>query len=98
MHIAAATGIVGIGIFGPTSVLRFSPWGMKCRVVSRHYACTPDELGTFADRCHVCRFAEPRCLTGLSVDTVFSEVKSGLGEAGSTIADEPIGEGSRRFA
>jgi heptosyltransferase-2 len=91
MHIAAATGIAVIGIFGPTSVLRFSPWGAKCRVVSRHYACTPDELETFADRCHACRFAESWCLTGLSVDKVFSEVKSGLWEAGSKIANDPVG-------
>jgi ADP-heptose:LPS heptosyltransferase len=76
MHIAAAARIPVIGIFGPTSEVRFRPWGENCRVVSLHYPCSPDRLGTFLDRCATCRFGNPRCLTDLPVDTVLAEVRS----------------------
>jgi ADP-heptose:LPS heptosyltransferase len=76
MHLAAAAETPVIGIFGATSELRFRPWGRHCRVVSQRYACSPDVLGTFEDRCSTCRFPEPRCLTELSVEAVIAEVQS----------------------
>jgi ADP-heptose:LPS heptosyltransferase len=74
MHLAAAAETPVLGIFGPTSELRFRPWGRHCRVASQRYACSPDVLGTFEDRCTACRFPEPRCLTELSVESVTAEV------------------------
>jgi heptosyltransferase II len=76
MHLAAAVKTPVIGIFGPTSELRFRPWGRHCRVVSQRYPCSPDVLGTFQDRCQTCLFPEPRCLTELSIDSVISELRA----------------------
>jgi ADP-heptose:LPS heptosyltransferase len=77
MHIAAAVqNPVVVGIFGPTSELRFRPWGRDCRIVSLRYPCSPDVLGTFQDMCGICRYSEPRCLTELSVERVVREVRA----------------------
>lgn len=76
MHLAAAVGSPVIGIFGPTSEVRFRPWGPNSHVVSLRYACSPDVLGTFEDRCQTCRFSEPRCLTELSVDPIVTQVRA----------------------
>jgi ADP-heptose:LPS heptosyltransferase len=76
MHLAAAAGTRVLAIFGPTSEIRFSPLGANCRVISLHYECSPDRLGTYKDRCETCRFSEPRCLTELPVGTVFDEVRN----------------------
>ena len=75
MHLAAAAGTNVIGVFGPTSEVRFRPWGSHCTVVSQRYSCSPDVLGTFEDRCSTCQFSEPRCLTELSVEAVFSAAR-----------------------
>lgn len=76
MHLAAAAGTRVLAIFGPTSEIRFSPLGANCRVISLHYECSPDRLGTYKDRCETCRFSEPRCLIELPVGTVFDEVRN----------------------
>jgi ADP-heptose:LPS heptosyltransferase len=78
MHLAAAAGTPVIAIFGPTSELRFRPWGSHCRVISQRYPCSPDVLGTFEDRCATCRFSEPRCLTELTVEPVVAAVHAAL--------------------
>lgn len=75
MHIAAAAGIPVLAVFGPTSEVRFHPWGAKSHVVSLRYACSPDVLGTFEDRCRLCRFPEPLCLTELPTPLVISTVR-----------------------
>jgi ADP-heptose:LPS heptosyltransferase len=86
MHLAAATGTSVIAVFGPTSQLRFRPWGVDCRVVSQRYACSPDVLGTFEDRCSTCLYPEPRCLTELSVTSVLAEARAILLAAPSLAA------------
>lgn len=78
MHLAAAAGTTVIAVFGPTSELRFHPWGSHCNVVSQHYACSPDKRATFEGRCETCCFPEPRCLTELSVESLLSKVRSVL--------------------
>jgi len=34
MHLAAATGIPTLGLFGPSPAVHYAPWGGKCEVVS----------------------------------------------------------------
>lgn len=74
MHMAAAAGTRVIGVFGPTSELRFRPWGPDCSVVSLRYPCTPDLDGSFEDRCKGCHFQEPLCLTQLPAERVVAEI------------------------
>lgn len=78
MHLAAAAGVPVIAVFGSTSEVRFSPWDSHCKVVSKHYDCSPDVLRTYENRCQSCRFPEPRCLTELSVESVVVEVREAL--------------------
>lgn len=78
MHLASAADIPVIAVFGSTSEARFRPWGARSRVVSLHYACSPDVVGTFENRCQSCPFPEPRCLTELPVESVLSEARSVL--------------------
>jgi ADP-heptose:LPS heptosyltransferase len=81
MHLAAAAGVPTIGIFGPTSEVRFGPLGTGSAIVSQRYACSPDALGTFIDRCSKCIYAEPRCLTELPVELVFAKIQHILARA-----------------
>ncbi len=76
MHLAAAAGTKVITVFGSTSEVRFRPWSDNSIVVSEHYPCSPDQLGTFDDRCKTCRFDEPRCLTTLSVASVRARLET----------------------
>lgn len=76
MHLAAAVGTPVIAILGSTSEVRFRPWGSYSQVVSRRYACSPDSLATFENRCQLCRYPEPRCLTELSVESVLAEARA----------------------
>lgn len=42
MHLAAATGVSTLGLFGPSSERRYAPWGPHCAVVRTPESC--DEL------------------------------------------------------
>jgi ADP-heptose:LPS heptosyltransferase len=81
MHLAAAAGAPTIGIFGPTSEVRYGPLGTGSAIISQRYACSPDALGTFIDRCSKCIYAEPRCLTELPVELVIAKIQHILARA-----------------
>jgi len=74
MHLAAAAGTRVLGIFGPTSLVRFHPFGGRCKVATLNYHCSPDVLKTYEDRCAVCRFDHPLCLWELKPDMVVETV------------------------
>ncbi len=76
MHLAAAAGTPVIGVFGSTSEQRFRPWRPDSIVVSQHYPCSPDVVGSFESRCQTCLFSEPRCLTELTVESVLRAARS----------------------
>lgn len=76
MHMASAAGTRVIGIFGPTSELRFRPWGANSSVVSLRYGCAPDVVKSFEDRCKTCYFLAPRCLTELPPGRVIAEARA----------------------
>ena len=80
MHLAAAAGAPVVGIFGPTSEIRFRPLGGTSQVVTLRYACSPDAVGSFIDRCSCCHFDQPRCLTELPMSAVLSVVAKALVE------------------
>lgn len=70
-HIAAACGTRVLTYFGPTSPVRYRPWGEQAHVVIRdicpHRPCFD-----------YCRFPEPHCLTRLTVEDTWAEVEEWL--------------------
>jgi ADP-heptose:LPS heptosyltransferase len=85
-HLAAASGTAVVGLLGPTSTIRFRPWGGHCRVASLSYPCSPDVVRTYRDRCWSCPFTEPRCLTELPVETVLDECHAALAQSALVLA------------
>lgn len=75
MHVAAASGVPVVAVFGSSCQHRYGPWGPGHRVVSLLLPCSPCGRGHDAERCVRCIFPEPRCLTTLSVEEVLKEVR-----------------------
>ncbi len=69
MHIAAAVGTPAAALFGPTDPVRTGPYGRMHRVITAGVECAP---------CLKRECESVRCLTGISVDAVFDEVKAML--------------------
>lgn len=80
MHIAAATRAKVVGLFGPGSEKRFAPWSANAKVISLRYHCAPDGKQTYEACCQTCIYPENRCLTELSAQAVFEEVRAHFGE------------------
>lgn len=78
LHIAAAAGAPVVGVFGSTSIARFAPRGARAHVVSLRYACSPDTLRTFENRCQRCRFDSPLCLHELPTSAVLKACRESL--------------------
>ncbi|MEM7386121.1 MAG: glycosyltransferase family 9 protein [Verrucomicrobiota bacterium] len=62
LHLAAACGIPGIGIFGPTEPATYRPLGDHIRVVRHHVECSPCNLGD----CPL----DHRCMKAVEVEEV----------------------------
>lgn len=68
-HIAAALGRPVLAIFGPTNPDWFRPFGKDHHVVIR-------DICPFRPCFDYCRFPEPKCLTQLTPDLVWPEIRS----------------------
>ena len=68
LHVAAASGVPVIGLFGPGEYQRFKPWGTGHEAIYLGLSCSPCSEN--------CEFNEPRCIKGISV----SQVKKILSE------------------
>gem|GEM_PF-147501 len=64
MHIAAASGVPSVGLFGPGEYERFRPWGKDHETVRLGLTCNPCSEN--------CRFDEARCIQGITVSQVRS--------------------------
>ena len=62
MHVAAASGVPSIGLFGPGEYERFRPWGNDHEVIRSGLTCNPCSEN--------CQFAEARCIKGITVSQV----------------------------
>ncbi|MBU0574971.1 MAG: glycosyltransferase family 9 protein [Proteobacteria bacterium] len=71
MHLAAAVGTRAVALFGPTDPARTGPYGPGHRVIRREMPCMP----CFRKHCE-----DPRCMTEISVNEVFSAVKEMIGK------------------
>lgn len=78
MHLAAATGIPVVAIFGPTSPVRFGPWGPLVRVVYSGFPCSPCKLKLFTE-CEPSADGRPRCLDEIRVEDVWHHLLPLLG-------------------
>lgn len=75
MHLAAAVGLPLVAIFGPTSPQRFGPWGDKCRVVYSKFHCSPCRQKFFTE-CKASVRGKPECLESITVEEVYTSLKS----------------------
>lgn len=72
-HMAAAMGIPVVAIFGSSCRHRFQPGG-KTSLVWRELPCSPCQVSGHEDRCHVCIYGAPLCLTQITVEEVENAV------------------------
>jgi ADP-heptose:LPS heptosyltransferase/glycosyltransferase involved in cell wall biosynthesis len=71
MHVAAASGVPSVGLFGPGEYERFRPWGNGHEVIRLGLSCNPCSEN--------CQFAEARCIKGITVSQVKSVLSKKLG-------------------
>jgi lipopolysaccharide heptosyltransferase III len=69
MHLAAASGIPTIGLFGPTKDQHYRPWGENGFVVR-----TPDSAETLMARLHQDNAAVSTLMDGIEVDHVLAKI------------------------
>ncbi len=71
MHIAAAMGTPTIGLYGPSSPLRFAPHGQEHIQLYRDVGCNPCNIPHLGK---IPKCTEKRCLLAISVDDVMAAV------------------------
>jgi len=64
MHVAVASGVTAIGLFGPGEYDRFKPWGPDHEVIRLGLTCNPCS--------EHCKFTEALCIKGIAVSHVQS--------------------------
>jgi len=72
MHVAAATGVPLVAIFGPQSPLKFGPWSSKARVIYKNFPCSPCRQKFFTE-CKPSERMRPACVEEITVEEVFQE-------------------------
>ncbi|MEW5901896.1 MAG: glycosyltransferase family 9 protein, partial [Acidobacteriota bacterium] len=60
MHVAAASGVPVVGLFGAGEFERFRPWGFEHAPVRAGLPCSPCSQD--------CAFSDPRCIRGISLE------------------------------
>ena len=70
MHLAAAAGTPIVGILGSADPRRTSPHGVPCRIIQKHFDCSP----CLEIECHLSSDGYGACMKALSVEEVYSEV------------------------
>jgi ADP-heptose:LPS heptosyltransferase len=73
MHIAAAMDTPTIGLYGPSSPLRFAPLGKEHSQIYRDVGCNPCNIPHLGK---IPKCTENRCMTAISVDDVMTVVNS----------------------
>jgi ADP-heptose:LPS heptosyltransferase len=73
MHFAAGLGVPLVALFGPTSLVRWSPLGQKQQIISAG-PCYCDSAS------HICQSAQ-HCLNSIGPEQVFTALKNVLASA-----------------
>ncbi|WP_449241915.1 glycosyltransferase family 9 protein [Desulfovibrio sp.] len=76
-HLAGATDIDVIVLFGPETPKIFRPLGPRVRAVSLELACSPC-ISAYNQKRSPCR--DNRCMKGISVESVFELARAALGK------------------
>ncbi len=79
MHLAAALQVPLVALFGPQSPVKFGPWGDKCRVIYKHFTCSPCKQ-KFFDECKPSERNVPECMEAISAGEVLHEIRLVTGE------------------
>lgn len=67
LHMANASGIACVGIFGSSCIHQFSPYlKTNSTVITKNLPCAPCNTGHLIDRCSTCIYSEPKCMSELS--------------------------------
>lgn len=69
LHIAWALGVRVVAIFGPTDPEKYAPFGQGYKVVRKRLDCSPCESAQ-------CKFGTIECISKITVEEVFSDIKS----------------------
>ena len=85
-HIAAASGVPTIALFGPTNPNWYRPWGNEHHVVIR-------DICPYRPCFDYCRFPEPYCLTKISPDDAWPEIEAFFRAAAVTAAANCLARG-----
>lgn len=83
MHIAAGLGVPTVGLFGPSDIAKYRPWGEHTRVVSARLSCSP--CPQEEDSCSLRGREKAECMKCISVDEVDATASELLGGYASSI-------------
>ncbi|MBI4245099.1 MAG: glycosyltransferase family 9 protein [Planctomycetes bacterium] len=78
MHISASLGRPTLGLFGPSDVSKYRPWGENAHVISVKIPCSP--CPQMKNTCHLHGFIPGECMKRISVYEVYKKVVEILGE------------------
>ena len=77
LHLAEATGLATVSLFGPETPVLYGPRGPGHTVIWKQVECSPC-LNAYMGKMRVCQ-GENRCMTDISVDEVFNATRDALG-------------------
>jgi heptosyltransferase-2 len=72
MHLAAASGVPLLALFGPQSPVKFGPWSERAVVLYKKFPCSPCRQKFFTE-CEPSPRMRPACVEAITVDEVFRE-------------------------
>ncbi len=72
MHLAAATDIPIVALFGPQSPVKFGPWSKKAKIIYKALTCSPCRQKFFKE-CVPSARMRPECVEAISVDEVYRQ-------------------------
>ena len=90
MHVAAATGIPVVALFGSSCHHRFGPWGNGQMVLWLALPCSPCFQVHHLDRCRCCIFDHPHCILDITVEQVKEAVVAQLSQQRGPVALEQL--------
>ncbi len=71
MHLAAALDVPLVALFGPQTPDLFGPWGRRCIVLTRRFACSPCKQKFFTE-CVPSPRGKPMCLEEITPEEVLA--------------------------
>ncbi len=72
LHMASALGVGTVGLFGPSSIVKWGPRGPRDIVITRHFPCSPCSLYGTIPACS----SGYRCLEDISLEEVFTSISA----------------------